>query len=1479
MAPPTADDRIANLKRQSPGFVTSMARCITNAERLVQSCKGPLSDLTIDALKKSYEDLDRAQGKLADIYKALIELTGGDDKEKYQEKLSTVDEDYLKTRDLILEVLNDNTAATMSPQVQAPPVLAQAARRIDNTLKPETLNLEFTPGQFREWLRSFKGWFNINSMGALPIHQQQLLLHTILDDRFKTYIETHTTGDTPVYDQDGRSRSCLDVVEEYFALQYPLIRKRLLYHRYKQPRGMAFTDYVHKLRQLGTEADVHKLTVDESHCFMALTGCNDSKLRQKILSKLKTINLEDMMEEASRYEAAQILTEVLDETPRSRRLRGPQQERPKQGRHRQSGRERSRIDPRREFPGLCIACGKEGHKWAKCPNKKDLQCTNCNKNGHVAKVCFKGITNRSPSRGRQGRWTRPQSRNRPTAASRQTSPGREADEDTPEEDEAACIATLRAIGADSISRATPKLEIKINCHQGKNLKVLALPDTGTTATMLSKALLDKHGIKPKPTRHKVRMAANDTYLQCAGSLEFVCTLNNGNQHTIQAIVAENLTDDVLLSWHDMIGLGILPNTWPKAIPTTGNCTRATRAITEEPLQKLKKEYMDVLSDDLLTLKGKTLDTPPMKIQLNDEPVKPLRIVTARQIPLHLQEQANQKIKDLLEAGIIRPVTESTEWISPGHFVKEKKGVRFTTDYVQLNRRVRRPVHPFPSVTEVRQAVRPDSKVFAVFDCKWGYFQRALDKPSQLLTTFLIPQGKFCYTRAPMGLNASGDEFCQATDTIIAGLEGITKLVDDLLIQAPDEVTLYKRVRALLERAREHGMTLSKEKIQWGRRVKFAGFLVTDEGVKPDPEKVEKIKKWPAPKNIHELRSFLGLANQFGSFMPDLAHLTATLRPLTGKNQAYNWLDDIHGKAFEEIKEALTSDAIVKPFDPAKPVELHTDASRHHGLGYILLQPAADGRLALVDCHSRSLTPAESRYATIELELLAVQWAVERCSYYLYGLSNFTVVVDHRPLQGLFKKHLPDIPNPRLLRIREKLQGYSFDVTWVPGKQHAIADALSRMPKFSPPEDGEDLDREIYGCLAVVEITDDPLLGPLFEAASADPRYQQVVEALRQDQNPSTLAMLHPARAYKAIWNELSILTDKTETHHLLVFDGRRLIVPPKARTNIIDQLHIPHGGIVKTLQAAKERYFWHGLKAEITERIEKCHECQQNRKANSPEPLNQTTATSAMEQLSADLFDLNGNQYLVIVDRFSGYPFVSRLKRTNTEAIVKEFEAVFDNYGLPRRIRTDGGPQFRGPFANFCSARGIIHEKTSPYHPASNGHAEAAVKSMKGLLRKCEQRREPYEKAIVAWRNLPRADGFSPAAMFLGRSPRTLLPEIPRGSTDLTQASEARREMQNRVKREHDKRAKELPKLNIGDQVRIRHPTKKMWTDIGTISGIRPSGSYEVTLEDGSQSCRSRQFLNPIRTGFEPATNTPPEPIKSALRRSDRLASKKIRFM
>ena len=290
---------------------------------------------------------------------------------------------------------------------------------------------------------------------------------------------------------------------------------------------------------------------------------------------------------------------------------------------------------------------------------------------------------------------------------------------------------------------------------------------------------------------------------------------------------------------------------------------------------------------------------------------------------------------------------------------------------------------------------------------------------------------------------------------MTGLKNIQKVVvDDISIYSKDEESLEEAVHQLL---------LTPDKFVYAQdEVEFFGYNVGSLGVSIDPKKIEALSKFPMPTSLTELRSFMGLVNQLGEFSNKTSTKTAPLRSLLSSKSKFVWLPS-HTQAFEEIKHEFSNPAKLKHYDPKLPTRLLTDASKLNGLGFMLMQQRQES-WHMIQCGSRFLTPTESRYASIELELLAISWAMKKCRKYLLGRQNFDLIVDHRPLVSILDKNtLDQVENPRLQRMKESLNLYKFTTQWIKGKLHAIPDALSRAPVDQPckADSSVEEDREFH----------------------------------------------------------------------------------------------------------------------------------------------------------------------------------------------------------------------------------------------------------------------------------------------------------------------------------------------------------------------------------------------------------------------------------
>ncbi|MFV0366579.1 MAG: RNase H-like domain-containing protein [Mangrovibacterium sp.] len=772
-----------------------------------------------------------------------------------------------------------------------------------------------------------------------------------------------------------------------------------------------------------------------------------------------------------------------------------------------------------------------------------------------------------------------------------------------------------------------------------------------------------------------------------------------------------------------------------------------------------------------------------------------------------------------------------------------------------------------------RTVDSTARYFTTADALHGYWQIELAEEDRHLTTFITPYGRYYYCRGPMGFAATGDAYCYRGDLALQGLTKCVKVVDDVLLFDDDLLSHYKRIQELLTRCRSHGITLNRDKfIVAATKVNFCGYTLSDKGIAADPDRVAALRDFPTPANLTDLRSFMGLANQLAEFTPEIAKTAKPLRPLLSPSRSFTWTPD-HDLAFKQVKKALSSPPILAAFDPGLPTYLQTDASRLYGIGYALLQDHGSSQLRLVQCGSRFLADAETRYATIELEMLAVSWALQKCRLYLTGLQSFTVHTDHRPLVPILNSYTLDmIENPRLQRLRERMSHFTFRAVWRAGKTLRIPDAFSRAPVSRPtPEDTSDSASTMAHLRSVI-----PSAAYQEDAApriEADRHLQELANAAQQDSDYVRLRDCilagFPANRYSLHTSLLPYwkLRDSLSVDGSLVLLGARIVIPAALRRQTLARLHDSHRGVEATKRRSRQTVFWPGIDSDITNTVAACESCQLLRPSQQQEPLlNDDKPTRPFESVSADFFQVAGKHFLVIVDRLSNWPAVIPCKSdTTASSTIRYFCSYFREVGVPLRLRTDGGPPFSSSeFADFTRRWGIQHFTSSPHYPQSNGHAEAAVKAVKRLIMATAPSGnincEAFDRGLMELRNVPNHTGCSPAQVLFGHNLRSCVPAHPQSfkSDWKDLADDWDRRVASRaaqVKKHYNQHARDLPRLAMGQHVRVQDPTSRRWDKVAIVMGGARSREYEVRLPSGRVLRRNRRFLYPVP---DPHSDTTP---------------------
>ena len=372
------------------------------------------------------------------------------------------------------------------------------------------------------------------------------------------------------------------------------------------------------------------------------------------------------------------------------------------------------------------------------------------------------------------------------------------------------------------------------------------------------------------------------------------------------------------------------------------------------------------------------------------------------------------------------------------------------DLSHLNCYVKRKLYQSATPAEaVADISATKAKVFTILDAMKGYHQCPLDPKSQLLTTFITPHGRFKYLRAPYGISLISEHYNRRMADAFTGLSGFRCIVDDIVTYDHDNVQHANHFRAFLQRCADMNITLNMYKCKFCQtEVSFAGFRLSAEGYQVDSSITDAINNFSTPANRSDLCSFFGLANQIFKCKNFMALLLTPLHPLLSTKNDFFWTPH-HDDAFMKAKGSLTTAPTLSFFDLNKPTRLCTDASRQ-GLGIILQQRSKDGTWTLVQAGSRFLSDAESRYATIELEMLAVCWATLKCKIFLSGLQHFSVITDHNSLLPILNSYRLDVvENSRLQRLKTRLMAYNFTAEWCKGSKNNAPDALSRSPESDP----------------------------------------------------------------------------------------------------------------------------------------------------------------------------------------------------------------------------------------------------------------------------------------------------------------------------------------------------------------------------------------------------------------------------------------------
>ena len=567
-------------------------------------------------------------------------------------------------------------------------------------------------------------------------------------------------------------------------------------------------------------------------------------------------------------------------------------------------------------------------------------------------------------------------------------------------------------------------------------------------------------------------------------------------------------------------------------------------------------------------------------------------------------------------------------------------------------------YKLPTVDDVLPMLR-DAKVFSKLDVKNAYWHVCLDEQSSLLTIMITPFGRFRWARLPFGLKVSSEIFQRHLTEALSGLDGIFPIADDITVAgcsvSKNEALKDNnaKLEMLYKRCEQRHIVLNQDKGEIGKsEIHFHGHLFTDQGVKADKRKIEAILNMPAPSDAAGVRRLCGMVQYLARFLPNLSSDLDPMRALTRKDCEWNWSPECEA-AFEKIKTKHTETPVLSYFDTNKKTELQIDSSKD-GIGAVIMQ---EGRP--VEYASRYLSPSERNWAQIEKELLSVVFGLERFDQYTYGIK-VTVQNDHRLLAAILNRPLSQAPR-RLQALLMRVYRYDVEFQFVKGTELFIADTLSRA--FLETNDQRSRIMTVDFSVNVSDIC----LREIRDATAVDTK-MNILKSYILNGWPERNKMASELTIYHNMRDILSYEDG-------IILKGEAILIPSALQGDITKRLHSAHMGYNSMIRRARSLVYWPSMSRDIKQVVDTCAPCQELRPHNQKETLKiQDDGNGPWDKVSSDLFEIDGRQYLVVVDHFSNFIEIDSLQSTTSTKIVSCPKKHFSRFGIPRILTTDPGP-------------------------------------------------------------------------------------------------------------------------------------------------------------------------------------------------------------
>lgn len=864
---------------------------------------------------------------------------------------------------------------------------------------------------------------------------------------------------------------------------------------------------------------------------------------------------------------------------------------------------------------------------------------------------------------------------------------------------------------------------------------------------------------------------------------------------------------------------------------TFTATKSTVADVKEVVdeqshlsEEQRSQLCELLSKHTKLFSGKLGRYPHRKFHIDLKPgTTPYHCKRPYPIPASLRPIVKQELDRQCEIGVLEKVYESL-WGHPMLCIPKKDGaIRTVDDMRELNKCVLRRVYPLPKLMDMMRR-HPEWKYVSALDLTLCYYTYELDEESSWMCVLVTPFGKYRRKRLSMGLAQSPDWAQGALEEALGDMlhEFVEAYIDDVGVFSNSWEDHLKHLALVLARLEDTGYTVNPAKCNWGvQQVEWMGHIISTEGLKPTPKKVQGILDIAPPTTLKQLRAFIGCVNFYRDFWKRRAHIMAPLTDLTKvprKDFKRLWTS-AHEKSFNETKAMVAKDILLAYPDPNKPFVVHTDASDYQ-LGGVIYQEKRP-----IAMWSRKLTAAQKRYPTPDKEAVCIIELLHAFRDMLYG-TQIRIETDHRNLSQT------NFTSLRLLRWRLAIEEFHPQIVYRPGADNTVADGLSRLPLLPSEEQGNpdlDDDQDLLHQTMVYypeAINTFPLeFGSLSREQETDEDIQQKLQS---------------GDYVRTTYGDNEIATK--------VINGvPRIVVPTDLREATIRWYHsiLGHAGQDRMYKTLSRVLYIPGIKDIIKSFVESCDHCQRFKnngqgygflplRDDLPAPFH-TIALDHVGPWTVEVPDYGKLQFsaLTIIDIATTLCEIVRADSPSGDATAMLFENTWlSRYPRPVKAIYDAGTAFHSPeFKLSLHRNGITPVPITVKNPQSNAIVERAHKTIGDQIRTLQSQDPPdnigsaYECIDSILATVQRAIrsathttlGYSPGSMVFNRD---MLLDVP-VHVDLDQAQQRRLNVAIRNNTNENQRRR--PKnYVVGDEVMV-HTFKphKM--------GARAEGPFVIT--------------------------------------------------